>query len=72
MTQIQLPPAALRLLDLLARGDATRSEIAALELPKQPRVLTQLLANRLIEWTSHHVCAITAAGYKCLERGGAV
>ena len=45
MDQIQLPPTAVRLLELMARGDATRSEIAALRLPHQSRVLTQLVAG---------------------------
>lgn len=70
MTINSMPPAAIQLLQFLSRGDASRTEIAALQLPHQSRVLTLLFGNRLIEWKSPSVCAITDAGRKCLELNG--
>lgn len=69
---VELSPDAVRLLQRLFRGDATRSENRLLQLPTQSQVLSALLANRLIEWKSHHVRAITTAGEKCFQRGGDV
>ena len=72
MNNVQLSQDAMRLLRLLSRGDATHSEIALLRFRHQSRVLTLLQTNRLIEWKSRHVCAITAAGEECLQQGGKV